>query len=51
LLWLRADAAEKWVFASRPEQIAKLVERLRQAGRALSVCYEAGPAVMGYIGS
>jgi transposase len=35
------------VFQNRPEQIAKLVERLRKAERALSFCYEAGPCGYG----
>ena len=35
------------VFPNRPEQIAKLVERLGKGGRRLSLCYEAGPCGYG----
>jgi len=37
------------VFPNRPEQIAKLVERLGEGGRQLSLCYEAGPCGYGLL--
>jgi transposase len=35
------------VFPNRPDQIAKLVERIHKGGRRLSFCYEAGPCGYG----
>jgi transposase len=35
------------VFPSRPDHIAKLVERLGKSGQQLSFCYEAGPCGYG----